>query len=390
MWADGVANVNAEGEYWYNTSTDTIYVWAWGDGDPDAHDMEISSLPNIYFEGKDFITIWGFKIRYGRWANIFFNPNSGNPNSFVTISHCHITRQAFDGGTNPANIFSNSAPGYSTDTTDHNRHILVQACTLGYSMGNTQSNTTSHTGVYIHYGTSFSVVESCVVKGVMDNQPWRTGLGIDLKGGEFANVVRYNVVDTTGNYGLSLLAACRYDSLYGNIVRGTSSLPTYPIIIGYASGGNDSPFACNNTVYAGGSDMIYHQLQNAGTGIAKYNILYRLAGTADYWRLDWDNWVIDSNMYYPANCSSLYWAEGVVAMNFGAFNTAGYDQNGSCDVDPAFDSLGAVNPWLGFKRTGASQEMEVTYGGRTWYNYGAVQNDYGAGSSGKLTPIMKE
>jgi hypothetical protein len=54
-------------------------------------------------------------------------------------------------------------------------------------------------------------------------------------------------------------------------------------------------------------------------------------------------------------------------------NTYHFDENSSWQTTSPFDSVAAVDPWQGFARSSASNEMNRTYGGQTWTVYGAVQ-----------------
>ena len=206
----------------------------------------------------------------------------------------------------------------------------------------------------------------------MNNQTWRTGLGIDLKGGGVGNAIRYNVVDSTSHYGYSFLCAVRYDSLYGNILRGTSTYPDYSVIILYSCspGANAAPFIANNTIYGGGTIMMYSQDAATPDGVFKNNIAYWLGGSNT--RLDDTGNAWNYNMYYPDKCINNYWNNG--SMDFSEWQGLGKDVNGSCDVDVGFDSAGAVNPRQGFKRSGVGVEISDEYGGRTWTQIGAIQN----------------
>jgi len=80
------------------------------------------------------------------------------------------------------------------------------------------------------------------------------------------------------------------------------------------------------------------------------------------------SFIIDSNMYYVATFSGWCLPDG--GNNWTHWKTTcGFDVRGSNGVNPGFTNPGSGD----FSRSSSSQEMNVTYGGKTWTRFGAWQ-----------------
>jgi hypothetical protein len=87
----------------------------------------------------------------------------------------------------------------------------------------------------------------------------------------------------------------------------------------------------------------------------------------DYSQDAWD--IVDYNMYiYPT--AKFEANENSVSLSTWQ-STYGMDAHSTNTVDPVFTNAANGD----FSRPSASGEMNVTYGGKTWTIYGAVQNE---------------
>ncbi|MCX6835090.1 MAG: fibronectin type III domain-containing protein, partial [candidate division Zixibacteria bacterium] len=99
-------------------------------------------------------------------------------------------------------------------------------------------------------------------------------------------------------------------------------------------------------------------------------VIYRSTGSTvvslDSLRF-WDR--IDSNLYYAASGTNLWVTPSSTNNTFAQWQARSVDSRSSSTSNPNFDNPDARN----FARSTASNEMNRTYGGRTWTVYGAVQ-----------------
>lgn len=386
--------VNAAGEQYYDYTNDTLYVWAVGGGNPSSYDIEASMRTIAKFDNsEDYVTIWGFKMRYSQVGGVYFDNAGADSGNYNKIEHLHVTRVASGNGTNTECIGGNSAGDLPYD--DHFKYAEIRACSVGYvvewaAAGGYGDN--DHAYGIGYYTLSYSIIESCVViEGGM--HPY---VGICFKGGGIGSAIRHNIIIKPRKTAISLGCAHNRDSVYGNIIigDGTENGCRYPLMVGNCTWGYN-PYICNNTIYMGkyagimvGADAALAHPDSIGT--VKYNVIHTVttpsggyAGVNSCYRNDSASWIIDSNMYYVDEGDSIF-TNNASSRNWTTWKSAGFDASGSLGTDPGFDSTGAVDKRQGFKRSGASQEMEVTYGGRIWYNFGAVQNTYNGAPTIKL------
>lgn len=369
------SDIDRPGEFSYDKVNDMLYVWPVGSGNPNNYDMEASMRPAVWFnKGQDYVTIWGFKMRYGQVGVIYFSGHCGA--DYNHIEHCNLSGVACTTGTNIGCIESQTC---GDDPTFHHKFAEIRACTLA-NAASFHGGQDTHTYGWGSFSFSHTVIESNYVDGTWGFEP---AIGFLLKGGGVGNVIRYNVVNDVPYMGIGIAAAHRDDSIYGNIIIGGK----YGIFVNHPTWGY-RPFCGNNTVYNSSvwaMNIYFQDFISNDPGTVRYNIFQRGQGNQFDMRLDTTGWKIDSNMYCGGGLFNIE-SEGILDWSEWS---AIFDLNGSYGVDPGFDSVGAVNPWIGFRRSQAPQEMNVTYGGRTWTIFGAVQPSASGSPSGETETEQK-
>jgi hypothetical protein len=385
-YCSSLSAVNSQGKYYYNISTSTLYVWRFGGGNPQGvSDIEPSMRCVVIFNnGQDYNTFWGFKMRYGHRGVVVWDNGTWGAD-YNSIEHCNLRFAATSSGGNTGVIYSSNAGDRSQQGA---HHAVIRACTLGYGIEWPRGS--GHDGAATFYSMLDMVIESCFVNisegtNIVDSIP--RGFGIDLKRGNYRCVVRYNVVKGfIYEAGIKLHAESVGDSIYGNIVIGNRIRPGVGLSINGLDG-LESTFVANNTVYKPLYSGIYIGGVDGSTGTPPNLFKYNIVDSAIYGSYYGGNvgfkngmeayCTIDSNMYYLAgnvvNGFSIN-HNGITWTNWK--NTYHFDQHSINDVNPNFANVNASDPWLGFARPNAPTnppEMNLTYGGRTWTKYGAVQ-----------------
>lgn len=369
----------SEGEFYLNGS-DRLYVYRFGGGDPSSSQIEPSKGPPVWFSaGQDYVTVWGFKLRYGNLAGVYINNSGYYPHNCNHFEHLNIDWVGFASGNNSGCIQANRG-GANNDSASASHGNVIRACSTFHAMEFGTGFHEAGIGLYTMWHT---LIESCYVSfsnwGIIDKEQGRY------------NTFRRNVCENNGQdegAGIRINNACSNDSIYGNIIIGDGTEPVYGIwVIGQIDGFThtyDSIFVANNTIFKTGGTGLCTANYGSGSFTApnwhKYNIVDSVTNTSggDYGLValyktgDDAAWtVIDSNMYYGA---SINFAADLGNKTWTQWRSNyGFDAHSTSDVDPGFDSVDATDPWKGFARSGASDEMNLTYGGRTWTVFGAVQ-----------------
>jgi hypothetical protein len=186
------------------------------------------------------------------------------------------------------------------------------------------------------------------------------------------------------------------DSIYGNIFMNLyHHWPLQwimncgsPVTYGGQYFANNTFYNCYGYVFTG-NPAISHECPDS-TFYLKYNVAKETFHASGYWLQsntagpleDSSKCEVDSNYWYDAAGVNFTFYDGT-SRNWSYWTTdLAYDGGGDTTA-VTFDSVGAVDPWLGFKRSGAGTEMNHTYGGRTWTQFGAVQNDAEASGPSK-------
>jgi hypothetical protein len=367
------------GHFYYDTSKDTIYVWLVGGGDPTGKDIEPSCHPAVLFgDNQDYCTFWGFDLRYGKLGTVVIYSDACDYNYF---DHCNITRAGYVNQENVSAFFT-----IRTDYVNGEGNRL-RACTLGVAVDPNMDDWRFGVGVYTQ---NHFVVESCyVMSGVNE--------GIDYKENTYGCVMRFNTINmSTGSMPLMTHNIASYDSIYGNTVIGGYDTGPWVGIGAWGLSDCSNHFICNNTIYRVYSAGIIIGLEGTFTSpnYYKYNITHTIydidnmdytAGFIHILNNNQTHWTIDSNLYYNSDTAfAISWSE-ISLTNWR--NTYGFDVH-SVFYDPGFN-----NPAGGdFSRPSSSQEMNVTYGGKTWTRFGAWQPEdtTGVGDSLYHRLIIKE
>jgi len=378
--------VDAAGEMYYNPSTDTLYIYPYIAGDPDTsgHVVKASGGPciDIYSVNRNHFKFFGLGIRMGWKGAIWFDPNinaDSNYFEYCNIAHglaqpsnnsCIIGSWSPGAGAYVGNVFRNDTI-YSATCDVNNLHDEFAGCGI------------------LMYGAWQWIIDSCYFKQI-------PGAGVYAKGStDTARGVRvsYSTFDGTENTpwggqsfcATAVLFKCAVfcDSVYGCIIKNC----TYETAgysggaIGLRPGECATPlnygghFFCNNTLYNCHRFLVElsYGAEPDSQMTVKYNVFYKVPVSGSYF-------VFGQNVYPDtADCEidSNYWYDPTYAFDFydgSAHNwtdwqdTLLYDVQGY-NADPGLDNPAGNN----FARSGASGEMNRTYGGRTWTIFGAVQ-----------------
>jgi hypothetical protein len=191
------------------------------------------------------------------------------------------------------------------------------------------------------------------------------------------NTAAYNTIRRPTWSGVEIYCWGGYDSIYGNTIIDAQDCGVR--IISPLTGGGDTTstgnhFIGNNTFYnctkaiATGTEG-----PTRGTNVAKYNAAYNESSSRHWivYAQDTSYWTIDSNIYYST--TPTYNISNLGNLSFANWQNEGYDTvgvNSTNNVDPGFTDAANGD----FTRASASGEVGVSYGGRRWNIFGAVQN----------------
>jgi hypothetical protein len=352
-----------QGSFYHATSTDTVYVYCWGGGDPDGrYDMEICNHGIISIDpGADHTTIWGITMKFGvNHCITVGNANDDCPD-FVHIEHLKATHAAGNDNVNQAAIYF--ARSGTTDSLLNSLYSYVRACTMDFIT--TQFGSSHNNAGFYSYGMTYCQVESCYFGSHQRS-------GMYIKGQNSSGITnygcsyRYNYFEPMVYYGIHLHTNATYDSIYGNIFIGEpngvlveSQTPDY-------GGGryrifNNTFIDCDRAITSGSEYCCVHIPDK----VFKYNISYWTGGSGNIISIpssDTAYWDLDSNMYYGG---SMTWN----GAGFTTWQLRGFDIFSTNTVNPNFANPGAGD----YSRPGALQEMNLTYGGRTWTRFGGWQ-----------------
>ena len=388
---------------------DTVWAWLWGDANPSSQTMTITCEPTITVvpgaSDADHIQFKGLYLRMGQQAVFLIRAGADS----VVLIHCNIDGPAgHTAGENPALIMSRAFPNTGNyDLTDFGTYNRTTACSLSqnycidgtYPYFNTVSGEHRGNGLTLYTQHRFTI-DSCVFTRL-------PGFATDFKVTQWldnqvdsifvtANVVKFNEIiglpvyrnDTlVGSAGGSkFFCGGLNDSAYGNTYRNISEL-----VVGLyncrAVGGH---FVGNNSFYNCDTDIRVHH-GPAGdrvpdsTSTFKYNYGAFRAILNKYTGSSFGNagfWDVDAGSLVELNATNIFDSNGwydTVSLNFGynanysiaQWQGVGNDANAD-EADPLF-----TDPANGdFSRPDTTTaEMNVTYGGKTWTIFGAIQNE---------------
>ena len=411
------SNSLSEGQTYY--ANDSVYAWVYGGGDPDelSEPLEVGQRPCVVYTpelesgsglkgfSSDNWVLQGLGFKYSNLWTICSNNTGRDELGFDSclISHCYIGCNSGAGGSNASLIYTprcgqtgeyDPFDSEDLDGADYNR---ITACSLAWNynfntslpQGKPPDVKSFNGGGMNFYTLRYSVIDSNTFFGdLLDDAAIKFKVANDADdGGATYDTIRFNLFDAFSDAQLIIWSGTHHFAIYGNIFQTPVDVHTYDLLgagimlqnsaIGSAGAGYHK--VCNNTFY-NVADLPLYVIDNG-----KYefpakemefnrNIVYQATGLNV---VDIDStkfWVnVDSNMYYAASGTNTWETDSASDMTFSGWQGQGMDSHSTDDVDPGFDSVAAVNPWLGFARSGASAEMNESYGGKTWTLFGAVQ-----------------
>jgi hypothetical protein len=396
-----VSGVNATGKAFEDISNDRVYVWCFDNANPSTQTMVVGKAERyavLFEKGQDYVQFFGLILSHGNHSVIHVTDDyaADDPSLYQEYRHCTIRFWAGTDGQNSSGWLSEQI---SNDSADFNKNILFQACSL-YCGTCAETGRTGRVNCFQGYATHRIIADSCVMHSAGDGAKFKDqGSSDQHYGMRVSYCTIYNMDRPEG--AISWESHHCSDSVFGCVVynspMGIHDMGSY-VSGGYLQG---KSFICNNTVYDCGvvamsfcdSDRDADTAGGLGKGnIVKYNIIYgnTLTGDAEAMGFRYTSALsqslfasqggaIDSNMYYDntvnggSNVWHIYYSGTTYRdwANWKDTGKYGFDTHGTNDVDPEFSDTAAHD----FSRPTACQEMNVTYGGRTWYLYGAWQPD---------------
>lgn len=412
---NALGSVNVNGEFYHDNTGDILYARVYDGGDPDDYTMIASCNPVVWMADEsrhaNHVKFWGLDMRGGKGGTILSNLY---PADSFFIEHCHL---AFSGnivGENPSNILCLSTGEGSA----YGLHVV--ACSLGWAMNEDVSNRnnppwsgTWHGGNITLYAQENVVIESCYIYGYgADGVHFKE----DQNDGEMPysnNVVKFCQITNTNGHAIDITANPDHDSVYGNVcfdVHGGMKIDNGSNITN--TSGKDL-FICNNTVF--GVDQRGITCLDADTcgenNIQQYNLIEEHYGgdtnNSPFNRPAYDDdvpmtvgfrgvpspcesgWTIDYNMYFDAAGDYGWWVQNSSRTFAYWQGTAGFDVHGDTLIRTDPDGL-LMNPAAGdFRPTSNVPYIDppVSYGGKTWTRYGAVQDTGALGCILSRAPV---
>jgi len=365
----------SEGECFYSESGDSVFVYLPGGVDPNSYDVYASrnSAINTRYGGGvdyDFIYVQGLDFRIGApgvvvWGSQF------NDSKWID---CKMSRGVSSSAAGNGGVIHSSERGFADDDDWGGNHLVKRdSLTYGYDV----AVGTGDGRLADIYSQSRVVFDSCYFNHAQSDAIYFKEAYQVTNGRDSASVVRFCIFDSDiGQHAVQWYKNNNYDSTYGNIfyTNPNRSLSFNDLASDASNIGN--MFYGNNTfIYSGAETFVGYGSDVVGGSKFMYNIIYDPTWNSYPYILvngSEDNFTFDYNIIYEPDVAFT------VNINSTTTDSATWINDSLQDVhstfsDPGFDSVSASNYWLGLARSGASSEMNVTYGGRTWTLYGAVQ-----------------
>lgn len=373
----GLSGVNTGGKFYYNPSADTVYVWPYNNGSPDNREMLISARPSVLLnDNARHILFYGLTFKMGKQGVVWFY---GGRADSVFFEYCKFNFISHAVAENPCLIF---AGGHPSDSSGWRFYDYFKACSIGVAVGVNGTFGTAYDGTTespmehrgsgaIFYGMSKTTFDSCVFYNLCgDGIYFKNDFDSPLN--TLGSVVKYCIFDSISSYGIHFGQHIERDSVYGSIFRAIDDHSMSAAIrFGATRANYGDCFLGNNTFYRCGNFIEFLSTLPSYPYKFMYNIFYDKI-LNDYWVDDngieaSSRFISDSNYWYDSSASFSARLSGT--KTWSAWQTAGFDVRGR-NTNP-----GLNNPAAGdFSRPSASQEMDVVYGGKTWHQFGAVQN----------------
>jgi hypothetical protein len=380
-----LVNVDAPGHFFEDVSNNKVYVWCQGSANPNNCLMVIGTSNRCAVEylsnNANWIKFFGLRLTHGSGWIVHTDASSCDSN---TYSNCTM---AYWGGYSGGNLGAWTSEQSTVDSTIYAQHNLIQACSLFCGMSE-KGRILAHT--VATYAQHRVIIDSCVLHSSGNGVYFKDQSG---KPQHYGNTVKHSTIYNMEQSGVQWTSHHQRDSVWGNTI--------YNCARGIWEGGsyqgplNGESYICNNTIYHcydvgisffDGAENDFNFLGRNNQ--VKFNIIYACSTSGDEEVIGFayceDSTqslfgVIDSNLYYANTHSTTEGHRNRIAGNeqwtwesWIDTNRYGFDQHSTCNAaDPEFN-----NPSAGdFSRPDTCQEMNVTYGGRTWYLYGAWQPD---------------
>jgi hypothetical protein len=292
----------------------------------------------------------------------------------VYIDHLNIRHIGdYQGGQNTAGIFCATTTIPQDSYFSHGSRI--RACNIDW--------VTHLSGEVIHqyaigvYAFRQAAIESCYTGP-------HCATGILLKASSYVDIadsavtLRHNFIDRARYSGIEIYLLTSDIWAYGNTIVGHSTEGVSVRLFAWTEPGgfhdgysyfyNNTFYNCHTAFYAQNTE--YGSVYEISDRRFKYNIIYDglpATNTAITINGNDPSWtVIDSNMYY---LTGYNFTESPTSGNFATWQGLGWDAHGVFGIDPGFtNALGGD-----FSRLSSGQEINQTYGGRTWTRFGGWQ-----------------
>lgn len=363
-----------EGQF-YHTG-DVMYAWLYNDALPNEHEMLSSCRPAVYLTtDRGHCLFYGLDLRFGKQGVVLWAGWNSNHADSCFFEHCHIRYGSGQYGENASCIMSRFT---GDDTTQYGHWNTFYACSIGVAEGEGPTLYYHNGSGCIMYSQHYMYFDSCYFYDLPDVAVLFKHRGTGTAGW---NVVRYCTMEEMGAIGVYLGSHCYEDSVYGNIIIRPGIAGVY--FRTYIDNDDPGPINCfvgNNTIYnpiSGAANtglFMWFMNWNVGSGNKiMYNVGYHGAGDEDhdigfYGDGEESAFLIDSNIWHATHRAFSGECNDSWKDFDGWQNDCGFDIHGS-DSDPGLDD--PVNG--SYSRPNTAGEMDLTYGGRTWTVFGAVQ-----------------
>jgi len=386
-----LSGVDAPGQFYQNPSNDTVYAWFWGNASPFGKEILIAGGPSVIVaSGRDHIKFIGLNFKMGKQAvvevgngcdSLFFihcdfqhNANrrvggeANNPSLLGFMEHDLPNRYIYIIGCNFSDVYGDDFPSSSIIGNDHSgsgikfyraEHCIIDSCTFRRCGAHGIKFKSAYSEL-----SQWNTVKHCIFYGDYQNESTWENQKSMLDGG------------------IMFVLHCGNDSAYDNIIiqaregirlgqMGASAENLYDQV------GNN--YIYNNTIINCGYFMAFDGNRLLSKQHIKYNVGYNFVvrdftfdeQPESYNNLH-DSTMADSNYWYDTSDFSARYNDSY--HTWSEWQSIGKDLHSYATVNPGFDSLSALNPLLGLKRSASSTEMSLAYGGKMHYQWGAIQN----------------
>ena len=363
----GLGTVNMPGEYSYNNTVDSVYLYPYDDSNPNSDTVVFAcGSPGDFLANVDHTVYWGIDLRHSHTSPIAFGGGDQDSN---LVAHCHIGFSGKDNQSNATAVFSDDI---GTSNNRYGNQFIADS--LGWvfennvSGGGTPPQSGMAGGAFILYDMNRLIIESCYVYGYTD-------IGIMLKDSVINSTIKYCIFENLwgSEAVLYFYWGSNYDSAYGNIIDAGNC--AWGIQIATRSPIQVWNQILNNSIYNPASIFVVTNPREADDSIQyvmKYNAFYKVGGTPWSFLGDDNEYtclMFDSNIYYDDPVSTFSATVAGASRTWDVYrNTYKLDSLGDT-TNPGFNDPGNGD----FSRPAASNEMNATYGGKTWTIYGAIQ-----------------